>query len=147
MTLELHATPQDVMHAVEAFQAFARSQQVPEKSAFGMALALEECASNIVDHGLQRVAQQTFRVIFERPGDEIFIELRDHGPEFDPTVWKASGSEKEREEAIGGWGIELVRRHVDEIRYERKEGENILRLSKRLRLDTTEFDKPPRTES
>lgn len=141
MTLELHATPKEVMRAVEAFQEFARTQQIPEKTAFGLALALEESASNVVNYALEHAAQQTFRVTFGRVSDEMFIELRDRGPEFDPTSWTGSSSETESEDAIGGWGIRLVRRYMDEIRYERKAGENILRLSKRLAPEGTVFQK------
>lgn len=131
MTLELHATPHEVMRAVEAFEEFARTQSVPEKIIYQLQLALEECASNIVDHALQRDAQQKFHVTFGRAGGELFIELRDKGPEFDPTA--RVESEKARDEdAIGGWGIQLVRRSVDDIRYQRKDGENVLRLCKRL---------------
>ena len=32
----------------------------------------------------------------------------------------------------GGWGIQLVRRYTDEMRYTREAGENVLRLTKRL---------------
>lgn len=147
MTLELHATPEEVMRAVEVFQEFARTQQIPEKTAFGLALALEESACNIVNHALRRVAQQKFRVTFERAGNEIFIELRDHGPEFDPTAWARSSSETESDDAIGGWGIQLVRRYMDEIRYERKAGENTLRLSKRLMSEGMEFQKSQTKQS
>jgi serine/threonine-protein kinase RsbW len=145
MTLELHATPKEVMRAVEAFQEFAQAQQISEKTAFGLALALEECGSNIVNYALEHAAERKFRVTFGRVGDEIFIELLDHGPEFDPTAWTASGTASE--DAIGGWGIGLVRRHVDEFRYERKAGENILRLSKRLRPEGAEFQKSQTKQS
>jgi anti-sigma regulatory factor (Ser/Thr protein kinase) len=32
----------------------------------------------------------------------------------------------------GGWGIHLVRRYMDEIRYRREGDENVLRMIKRL---------------
>lgn len=132
MTLELNGTPEEVMRAVEALQEFAETQQLPVKMAFELALALEECGSNIVNHALQRDARQKFQVSFGRVGDEIFIELRDRGPEFDPMA-----NVKERlpddEDAIGGWGIHLVRKHMDEIKYKREAGENILRLVKRVK--------------
>ena len=35
MTLELHATPEEVMRAVEALQQFGQARQVPEKQLFG----------------------------------------------------------------------------------------------------------------
>lgn len=147
MTLELRATPEEVMRAVEALQEFARTQQLPEKIAFELALALEECGSNIVNHALRGDVQQTFQVTFGRAEDEIFIEMRDCGPEFDPTAGAEAGSEKDDEDVIGGWGIQLVRRYMDEIRYERKAGENILRLRKRLAPPGIEFQKSQTKQS
>jgi anti-sigma regulatory factor (Ser/Thr protein kinase) len=132
MTLDLHATPEEVMRAVEALQEFAHAQGVPGKSIFGLALALEECGSNIVNHALQRDAQQTFQVTMERTGDSFVIELRDQGPAFDPTRAAARALQPDDDALPGGWGIQLVRRHTDEIRYQRESGENILRLIKRL---------------
>lgn len=147
MTLELHATSKEVMRAVEAFQEFAQAQLIPEKAVFGLALALEESASNIVNYALGHAAEQTFRVTFGRAGDELFIELRDGGPEFDPTTWTPRSSGTDDGDPIGGWGIELMRRHVDDIRYEREAGENILHFSKRLTPPGMEFQKSQTEQS
>src|SRR5258705_1802484 len=111
MTLELHATPQEVMRAVEALQEFARSEKIPEKAIFGLALALEECGSNIVNHALRSDARQKFQVALERTKDSFIIELRDRGPEFDPTVAADRGPQANDEDLPGGWGIQLVRRY------------------------------------
>ncbi len=132
MTLELHATPEEVMRAVEAMQAFAQSQEVPEKMIFGLALALEECGSNIVNHGLRRDAAKTFHVTLDRQDDIFAIELRDNGPAFDPTAAAERKPQAEDDDLPGGWGIQLVRRYTDEICYVRAGDENILRLVKRL---------------
>ena len=133
MILELQATPEEVMRAVEALQEFGQARQVPDKAIFGLALALEECGSNIVNHALKRDPRQTFRVTLEHTGNAMVIELRDRGPEFDPT--QAPVPEKEAgvdDQPPGGWGIQLVRRYMDEIRYAREGGENVLRLTRRL---------------
>ena len=132
MTLELQATPEEVMRAVETMQKFARTQGVPEKMIFGLALALEECGSNIVNHGLQRDAAKTFCAAFDRQGDTFAIELRDGGPAFDPTAAAERKPQAEDDDLPGGWGIQLVRRYTDEIQYRCEAGENILRLTKRL---------------
>ena len=131
MTLELHATPEEVMRAVEALRLFAREQQIPEKVIFELSLALEESASNVVNHALKRDARQTFRVNVERSADELFVELRDRGPKFDPTATKDPGPKTE-DDLPGGWGIQLVRRYTDEFCYRHEGGENILRFGKRL---------------
>ena len=135
MTLELHATPEEVMRAVEALEQFAQAQGVPEKSIFGLALALEESGSNIVNHALRRDPQQKFQVALQHTQDAFVIELRDRGPKFDPTAVTERGPQADDHEIPGGWGVQLVRRSMDEIRYRREAGENILRLTKRLGPD------------
>jgi len=130
LELALGATPKEVMRGVEALQEFATAQHVPGKATFSLALALEECASNIVKHGLKD-AQKTLQVAFERTGGSFVIELCDDGPEFDPTATSLK-SQAEDDDLPGGWGLELVRRNVDSIHYRREAGRNILRLIKRL---------------
>ncbi len=132
MTLELHATPEEVMRAVEALQEFGETKQIPGKILFGLTLALEECGSNIVNHGLLRDPEKTFRASFDLTGGQITIELRDPGPAFDPTLKPAGAPEADDDAPPGGWGIFLVRRYTDEIRYTREGGENVLCLVKTL---------------
>jgi serine/threonine-protein kinase RsbW len=136
--LELHATPEEVMRAVETLEDFARACKVPDETIFGLALSLEECGSNIVNHALQRDARQKFRVEIEHVHDAIVIELRDGGPEFDPTAVMMQAP-KENDDVPGGWGLQLVHRYMDEIRYQREAGENVLRLRKRLTPDAEEI--------
>lgn len=132
MTLELHATPEEVMRAVEALQEFGQARQIPAKILFGLTLALEECGSNIVNHALRRDSAKIFRVNFDFNDSRIIIELRDPGPEFDPTLASAGEPEADDDGPPGGWGIFLVRRYTDEIHYIREGGENRLRLTKTL---------------
>lgn len=137
MKLELHATPDEVMRAVEALREFGRHCGISEKDLFGVALALEECGSNIVDHAFLRDARQTFRVAIEHTDGAIVVELRDRGAAFDPTTAAARPPLINGSHEIGGWGLQLVRRFVDEISYRREAGENVLRLSKRLKQSSS----------
>ena len=132
MRMELHATPEEVMRAVEAVQAFGREERLGEREIFGLALALEECGSNIVDHAYGRDSRQKFQVSIEHTGNAFTIELRDHGPEFDPTLERARPVTDDESRPPGGWGIPLVRHYMDEMQYRREAGENVLRLTKRL---------------
>lgn len=132
MKLELRATPKEVMRAVETLEAFARQQRIPEKIRFGLALALEECGSNIVNHALRRDGRKKFHVTLERAGDSFVIELRDRGPAFDPTKAAGQKTAADAGHPPGGWGLQLVRRYTDAIHYRRESGVNILQLVKRL---------------
>ena len=120
------------MRAVEALQEFARGKGVPDKMIFGLALALEECGSNIVNHALKRDARQTFQVFLKGTDRRFIIELRDRGPAFDPTRATPRPPPAGEDESPGGWGIQLVRHYTDEICYQRQAGQNVLRLTKRL---------------
>ncbi len=133
MTLELYATPEDVMRAVDALREYGRQHGINERDLFGLALALEECGSNIVNHALRHDARQKFQVALEHTEDSLLIELRDRGPAFDPTTTSDRGAQADDDDLPGGWGIPLVRRYIDEMRYTRDGGENILRLTKRLK--------------
>jgi anti-sigma regulatory factor (Ser/Thr protein kinase) len=130
--LTLQGTPEEVMRAVEAMQELARTQGVPDKMVFGLALALEECGSNVVNHALKRDAARTFQVDFGRQEDVFAIEIRDNGPAFDPTAAAPRKPQQDDDDVPGGWGIELVRRFMDEIRYGREGNENVLRLAKQI---------------
>jgi anti-sigma regulatory factor (Ser/Thr protein kinase) len=70
----------------------------------------------------------------EHTGNELVIELRDNGPEFDPTLAPVRAPAPEDDDRPpGGWGIQLVRRYTDEQLYARTaDAENVLRLTKRL---------------
>ena len=134
MMLQLHATSKEVMRAVEALQEFGRQKQLSERDVFGLALALEECASNIVNHAFRRDPKQQFSVTIEHTGSTVTVELRDAGPEFDPTKQSTTRAvDSADDQPPGGWGIQLVRQYTDNIWYQRQNGENVLRLTKRLK--------------
>ena len=120
------------MRAVEALQEFARTHGASEKAAFGLALALEECGSNVVNHAYQKDARQKFQVSFDRVGNEIAVELRDRGSSFDPARAADRPPGANDGDIPGGWGIQLVRRYMDHITYTREGEENVLRLRKRI---------------
>jgi serine/threonine-protein kinase RsbW len=127
LTLELPATPENVMRGVEQLQQLCREQHVPEKATYALMLAVEELASNIVNHAYQRDATQTFRLTMQHHGDHLLVELRDRGPAFDPL--QAAPPDLNEERDTGGLGVHLVRHYIEELRYARIGDENVLRLS------------------
>lgn len=136
MTLELYATPQEVMRAVETLQTLGREHGFDEQQLFAIALALEECGSNIVDHSLRRDPEKQFRVTMKFDNGVVTLELRDKGPAFDPTAAPARTRPADEDDPPGGWGIHLVRKYVDEILYRREAVENVLTLKKNLKPTT-----------
>jgi len=127
------AVPDEVMHAVGRLQAFGREQGIDEKTLFGLAVSLEEFASNIVNHAYHGRSHQQFEVAFACSVDALTIELRDRGPAFDPTAVDAPRADAGEElRGEGGWGIHMARHYLDQMTYAREGDQNVLRLGKRL---------------
>lgn len=120
------------MRAVESLRDFTKDLNLSEAEAFRLSLCLEECGCNIVNHALKKQSQQTFEVDLSRTSTHVVIELRDHGPEFDPTKATAVCESVEDDRPPGGWGLQLVRRYMDEISYSRQGNQNVLTLKWRI---------------
>ena len=144
MTLEFHATPEEVMRAVEAVQELGRRQKLADKDIFALAVALEESASTIVDHAYARDPRRTWRLNTECGPLTATLELTDDGPEFDPTRHLARQAGQSSEDAApGGLGIRVVRKFIDQISYARMGEKNVLRLVKHLSVrDCNDSAKP-----
>ncbi len=126
------------MRSVALLESFGRENQFDEKLTYGLMLALEECGANIIHHAYHDRPQEQFCVSFEATGEQLTIELRDTGPPFDPTVATVDNSDMDPDErAPGGWGIQLVRRYMDDIVYRRDGNENVLRMVKRVANSST----------
>ena len=126
------------MRGVHLLESFGRENQFDEKSTYGLMLALEECGANVIHHAYHDRSHERFRVKFDATDEHLTIELRDTGPPFDPTVVVVDEIDIDPDErAPGGWGIQLVRRYMDEIVYARDGNENVLRMVKRVANSNT----------
>ena len=98
-------------------------------------LALEEAVSNVMLYAYPAKSGEVLvecDVKEEKERTYIFT-ITDSGVPFDPTQQEDPDVTLNAEERpIGGLGIFLVRQIMDDIRYERKDGKNILTLSKKL---------------
>lgn len=128
----LRAKAEEATRVREEFVGFCEASGVPAPAVDDLALALAEALDNVIEHAYA-----------ERPGGVLLVEaavegdggvrllVRDRGPEFDPTAVPGPAPVPHQEASFGGFGLKLVRGLVDEVRYERRNGENRLVLFKR----------------
>jgi anti-sigma regulatory factor (Ser/Thr protein kinase) len=77
------------------------------------------------------VGSLTFEV--EPDKERLTVTLIDDGPPFDPFSEAAPDVTLSVEDrVIGGLGIHLVRKLMDEVSYERRDGQNVVVLKKDL---------------
>ena len=100
-------------------------------------LALEEAVSNVMLYAYPGRNDGKVFVEFakakDEQGEKLIFTISDSGIPFDPTAKpEADITLSAEDRAIGGLGIHLVRKLMDEIRYERQDEKNILTLVKIL---------------
>ena len=110
----------------------------PMKAQMQIDIAIDELFGNIAHYAYNpEIGKATVRVEVIEDPLAVTITFIDNGVPYDPLA-KADPdttlSAEERE--IGGLGIYMVKKSMDEITYEYKDGQNILTIKKNLRART-----------
>jgi serine/threonine-protein kinase RsbW len=111
----------------------AREGGFTEKEIYSLQLAADEAASNVIEHAYDGISNANLDITCNMRGDTLTITLRDTGLSFDPSNVKTPNLKADlSERQIGGLGIYLMRKLMDEVRYESnpKTG-NLLTMIKR----------------
>ena len=113
----------------------ARAGGFSDKDVYNIQLATDEAASNIIEHAYEKINDGVLELSCGVRDDLITIVLIDHGESFDPSEiplpdLKADLSNRK----IGGLGIFLMRKLMDDVSYEAKPNKsNVLTMIKRKR--------------
>jgi len=97
-------------------------------------IAIDELFSNIAYYAYSpEVGPATIRVEMTEDSQYVRITFVDGGVPFDPLQKEdpdIAASADER--SIGGLGIMMVKKTMDEVRYEYRDGKNILEIKKKI---------------
>lgn len=109
----------------------ASTMGVHAKRVLHIELAVEEAVTNICSYAYE-IPPGEVSVRISREAEVVRIELIDAGVPFDPLTMEEPDIRSELENReIGGLGIFLIRRMLDEVHYTRKGDLNILSLAVR----------------
>lgn len=106
--------------------------ECPMKAQMQIDIAIDELFSNIAHYSYNpEIGQATVRVeVMENPL-AVYITFIDNGVPYDPLSKEDPDLTLSAEERqIGGLGIYMVKKSMDEITYEYKDGQNILSIKK-----------------
>lgn len=100
---------------------------------FNLNLVLEEAVVNVINYAYPKEEHQSIYLSAHLHEGSIVLVVTDTGKEFDPTLApEVDITLSADERPIGGLGIFLIRQIMNEVRYERIDGKNILTLEKKL---------------
>lgn len=122
------------LEAIETL-ADAVNEVLPDRDlAFSVNLCLEELITNVIVHGLKGAADRFMQVQLIISDDWLEILLRDDAPRFDPFM-QAPEPDLDlniNERPIGGLGVHMVKKLMDEVHADYDGAGNVIVLRKRL---------------
>ena len=132
MTLE--AKVENLDRVLSMVEEFLNGLHCPLRTQMRLAVVVEELYVNIASYAYTPgTGDATIRIEAERDPLTIVITLIDSGVPYDPLQKPdpdVTLAAKDRK--IGGLGIFMAKKIMDEMKYQRKDGRNILTVRKRL---------------
>lgn len=98
-------------------------------------LVVEEAVSNIIFYAYEKDTNivDAVDLSVEREGSELIVRVEDHGLAFDPTAEEDPDITLSAEDRpVGGLGIFLIKKVMDEVSYQRSGDRNIVIMKKKI---------------
>ena len=132
--LTIEATIENISTVTEFVNELLEEPGCSVKVQMQIDIAIDELFSNIARYAYNpEVGAATVRVEIKEEPLAVVITFIDNGVPYDPLKKEDPDialSAEDRE--IGGLGIYMVKKSMDEISYDYKDGQNILSIMKRL---------------
>ena len=97
----------------------ARQAGFSEKEIYSIQLAADEASTNIIEHAYAGIENGKIEIGCSITGGELKIVMRDNGKSFDPSSVPEPNVKAElSERKIGGLGMYLMRKLMDDVVYE-----------------------------
>ena len=132
--LHVQATVENISLVTEFVDEQLEAIDCPIKAQMQIDIAIDELFGNIARYAYDpEVGPAVVRVEVQEEPLAVIITFIDNGVPYDPLKRNdpdISLSAEERD--IGGLGIYVVKKSMDEISYEYKDGQNILKVKKNI---------------
>ena len=131
--LVLKNDPSEVTLLGTFVKDFLARLNLEKKQAASIRLALEEAVVNVIDYAYPDGEEGTVTIQADSNLKEVRFTLTDSGIPFDPTAMLEPDTTLDAQNRpIGGLGIFLSRKLMDSVSYIRKDGKNVLSLTKTI---------------
>lgn len=106
---------------------------LPANSILRINICLDELFTNIVSYGFDEDLEHKIKFTLSGDNNFVVINIEDNGIPFNPLEKIDPDFPDNVESAnIGGLGIHIIRKLMDNVSYERKQGKNMLTMRKNI---------------
>ena len=132
--LTIDATVDNITSVTDFVDEQLEAYGCPLKAKMQIDIAIDELFGNIAHYAYNpKTGPATVRVEVTSAPISVVITFIDHGIQYDPLSAEEPDTTLSAEERrIGGLGIYIVKKSMDEITYEYKDGQNILKIKKNI---------------
>lgn len=132
--LTIDAVVDNIEKVTEFVNEQLESLGCPMRAQMQIDIAIDELFGNIAHYAYNpEVGPATVRVEVTDEPISVIITFIDNGMPYDPLLKEDPDTTLSAEERkIGGLGIYMVKKSMDEISYAYKDGQNILRIKKNI---------------
>lgn len=133
LQLDLRNDLASLEDAVAALESRLLEHALPRPVVDDARLVAEEILANAIRHGMVQHEVHTLAIRAEREGQRLRMEFHDDGAAYNPLVAPAPPIDAPIEHRpIGGLGVFLVCEVAESVRYERRDGRNVLEVVLRI---------------
>lgn len=132
--ITLQATIENISKVTDFVDAFLDEYKCPFKIKMQIDIAIDELFGNIANYAYgDQTGEATVCVEWNEAKSSVTILFIDQGIPFNPLETEEPDITLSVEERkIGGLGIHMVKKNMDEIEYQYAEGQNRLKISKKI---------------
>ena len=132
--LTIAATVENIEIVTDFVNEQLEALNCPMKAQMQIDIAIDELFGNIAHYAYHpEVGSATVRIDVEQDPVTVVITFLDGGVPYDPLMAADPDvTQSVQERQLGGLGIYMVKKSMDAITYEYKDGKNILTIKKKL---------------
>lgn len=132
--IEIKALTENLQELISFVDGHLEDMGASMKAQMQIDIAVEELFVNIAHYAYAPdVGEAVISVAKDKEKNQISITFSDSGKPYNPLEKPDPDVTLSAEErSIGGLGIFMVKKSMDDMRYEYKDGQNILTITKRL---------------
>ena len=132
-SFELKSSLAELDILCQKLETFGQKIGLSKKFIFEINLALDELFTNIISYGFDDDGEHHIKVTITPDNEELCMCIEDDGIPFNPIEFETPDVSCSVEECkIGGLGIHIMKKLMDDMCYQRCGEKNILTLKKKL---------------